>query len=153
LARWKLFKKSNKKKPIDEKDIEIPLDEDTEETNQEEVVNFKPTEETNKTPITEYHETLYSSDHPASKGREPYKRRSWESASSIEKNVDDIDKKKSASRHIYTGSSEIEHKVDRLLSSKGMKTKGAKKSKVETIPKGYTVKVNKKTGLTYYKKD
>ncbi len=47
---------------------------------------------------------------------------------------------------------DIEKKVDRLLTSKGMKVTVEKQGKEFDVPDGYVLKVNKKTGLTYYKK-
>ena len=69
----------------DEKTIEQNAEEIFEESNE-------PEEE-----IKEYSETLYTSDHPSNKKEAIKSRSRWESTSTIEKNVDDIDKK----REIY----------------------------------------------------
>ncbi len=158
MARQKLFGKSKAKKEDTEKEIDVPIveDEETPKQNDEvkeelkKEVNVETSEETEELPITEYHETLYSSEHTSKNGKETWKRRSWESTSTIEKNVDAIDKKKTVYKQTSAGSDGIERKVDRLFSSKGIKT--AKKDKATVTPEGYIPKVNKKTGLTYYKK-
>ena len=152
MARWKLFGKSKAKKEESEKEIDIPIIEDEETTKQEEKVSFETSEETEEPPITEYHETLYSSEHPSKKGKETWKRRSWESTSTIEKNVNTIDKKKTVYKQTSSGSEDIDRKVDRLLSRKGIKTTEEKEGETSAVPEGYELKVNKKTGLTYYKK-
>ena len=133
-------------------EIDIPIIEDEETTKQEEKVSSETSEETEEPPITEYHETLYSREHPSKKGKETWRRRSWESTSTVEKNVDTIDKKKTVYKQTSAGSNDIERKVDNLLSSKGIKTTDKKKVKSSTVPEGYIPKVNKKTGLKYYKK-
>jgi len=147
-----LFGKSKEKKQGMEKEIDIPIIEDEEITEKKEELFFETNESTEETPITEYHETLYSSEHPSKKGKETLRRKSWESTSTIEKNVDTIDKKKTAYKQTSAGSNDIERKVDRLLSSKGIKTTTKKKVESSVVPEGYIPKVNKKTGLTYYKK-
>lgn len=152
MARWKLFGKSKAKKEESEKEIDIPIIEDKEITKQEEKVSFETSEETEEPPITEYHETLYSREHPSKKGKETWKRRSWESTGTIEKNVDTIDKKKTVYKQTSSGSEDIDRKVDKLLSSRGIKTTEKKKEETAAVPEGYELKVNKKTGLTYYKK-
>lgn len=160
MARQKLFGKSKAKKEDTEKEIDVPIveDEETPKQNDEvkeelkKEVNVETSEETEELPITEYHETLYSSEHTSKNGKETWKRRSWESASTIEKNVDAIDKKKIVYKQTSAGSDGIERKVDRLFSSKGIKTAKKKKDEAAVAPEGYIPKVNKKTGLTYYKK-
>jgi len=160
LARQKLFGKSKAKKEDTEKEIDVPIveDEETPKQNDEvkeelkKEVNVETSEETEELPITEYHETLYSSEHTSKNGKETWKRRSWESTSTIEKNVDAIDKKKIVYKQTSAGSDGIERKVDRLFSSKGIKTAKKKKDEAAVAPEGYIPKVNKKTGLTYYKK-
>ena len=152
MARWKLFGKSKAKKEETEMEIDIPIIEDEETTKQEEKVSFETSEETEEPPITEYHETLYSSEHPSKKGKETWKRRSWESTSTIEKNVNTIDKKKTVYKQTSSDSEDIDRKVDRLLSRKGIKTTEEKEGETSAVPEGYELKVNKKTGLTYYKK-
>ena len=152
MARWKLFGKSKEKEQENEKEIDIPIIEDEEPIKQKEEVFFETSEVTEEPPITEYHETLYSSEHPSKKGKDTWRRRSWESTSTIEKNVDTIDKKKTVYKQTSAGSNDIEGKVDRLLSNKGIKTTDKKKAESSAVPEGYISKVNKKTGLTYYKK-
>jgi hypothetical protein len=147
-----LFGKSKEKKQGNEKEIDIPIIKDEETTKQKEEVFFETSEVTEEPPITEYHETLYSSEHPSKKGKETLRRKNWDSMNTIEKNVDTIDKKKTAYKQTSTGSNDIERNVDNLLSSKGVKTTDKKKVKSSAVPEGYIPKVNKKTGLTYYKK-
>ena len=152
MARWKLFGKSKEKEQGNEKEIDIPIIEDEEPIKQKEEVFFETSEVTEEPPITEYHETLYSSEHPSKKGKDTWRRRSWESTSTIEKNVDTIDKKKTVYKQTSAGSNDTERKVDNLLSSKGIKTTDKKIVESSAVPEGYIPKVNKKTGLTYYKK-
>lgn len=158
MARWKLFGKSKEKKQGNEKEIDIPIIEDKEPIKQEPVkqkeeVFLEASEVIEEPPITEYHETLYSSEHPSKKGKETWRRKSWESTSTIEKNVDTIDKKKTVYKQTSAGSNDLEKKVDKLLSSKGVKTTEKKDTKATSeTPEDYIVKVNKKTGLKYYKK-
>ena len=160
MARWKLLGRSKAKREDIGKEIDIPIieDEETPKQNDEvkkelkEEVTLETSEETEERPITEYHETLYSSDHPSQKGKETWKRKRWESTNIIENNVDIIDKKKTAYKQTTADSDGIERKVDSLFSSKGIKTAKKKKGKAIATPEGYIAKVNKKTGLTYYKK-
>ena len=152
-----MFGKSKEKKQGNEKEIDIPIIEDEEPIQQgpikqKEEVFLETNEVTEEPPITEYHETLYSSDHPSKKGKEALRRKSWESTSTIEKNIDTIDKKKTGYKQTSAGSNDIERKVDNLLSIKGIKTTDKKKAESSAAPEGYISKVNKKTGLTYYKK-
>ena len=95
---------------------------------------------------------MYSIDHPSKNGKETWKQKSWESTSTIEKNVDTINKKKIGYKQKSAGPNDIEKKVDRLFSSKGIKTAKKKKARATVAPEGYIPKVNKRTGLTYYKK-
>jgi len=160
LARRKLFGKSKAKKEDTEKEIDIPIIEDEETPKQNEEVkeesmkeaNIETSDETEELPITEYHETLYSIDHPSKKHKETLKRKSWENTSTIEKKVDAIGKKKIVFKQKSAGSDGIEKKVDRLFSSKGIRKAKKKKGKAAVVPEGYIAKVNKRTGLTYYKK-
>ena len=160
MARLKLFGKSKAKKEDTEEEIDISIVEDKEIPKQngevkkesKEETGLERSEETEELPITEYHETLYSSDHPSKKGKETWKRKSWESTSTIEKNIDTIDKKKIVYKKTSAGSDGIEKKVDRLFSSKGIKTTKKESGRTTVAPEGYVAKVNKRTGLTYYKK-
>ena len=77
MARRKLFGKSKAKKEDTEKEIDIPIiaEEKTPKQNEEvkeelkKEVNFETCDETEELPITEYHETLYSIDHPSKNGK------------------------------------------------------------------------------------
>ena len=132
LARWKLFGRSKRKEDEFSKEIDIPIQESEEVVKPEEVVEDKEAsrefaeevvEKPEEKPVTEHHETLYSEGHapkksePSKPSEEPWKRSSWESPSAIEKNVDDIDKKKIEKRRI-SESGDIEEKVDKLLAKK-----------------------------------
>jgi len=155
LALRKRFGKSKEKKQVNDKEIEIPVFEEvdpSEEKIEESSIEKIEDEEIEKTPITEYNETLYSSDHPSKKKQKTYKRNRWESTTTIEKNVDTIDKKKPISIKTSSDSGGIENKVDRLFAKKGVKVTGGKHEKEFMVPEGYVLKVNKKTGLKYYKK-
>ena len=64
-----------------------------------------------------------------------------------------IDQKKTDHKKIVSTSGDIEKKVDKVLSNKGMKTKKKKKKQTSIdVPEGYKLMVNKRTGLTYFKK-
>jgi hypothetical protein len=152
LARWKLFKKSKSSTDTKIKEINISSEESSNDSASQKENNDSESEINEKSPITDYHETLYSIDKKPKKKRlsskkqkedNHWKRRSWESAHTIEKNVDTIHMKK----RLYTTTSTdnaIERKVDRLVDKR-------KPEPIE-VPEGYEVKVNKRTGLRYLKK-
>ena len=101
MAKWKLFGKSKSKKKENIKEIEIPAQENEEIPQQEPETIDEKNEETEELPVTDYYETLYSNGHapkkstkPSKKSEKPWKRRSWESVQTIEKNIEDIGKKK-----------------------------------------------------------
>ena len=121
MAKWKLFGKSKSKKEENINEVEIPVQESEEISQQESETN----EETEELPVTDYHETLYSNGHAPKKSTIPpktseksWKRRSWESPHAIEKNIDDIGKKKIDYTEKSSESLDINKKVDRLLSKK-----------------------------------
>ena len=122
LARWKLFDKFKSKKEEDNKKTEIPIQE-SEEISQPEPETIDEKKE--ESPITDYHETLYSNGQGPKKSTEspktsekPWKPKSWESPHTIEKNVDGISKKKIGHTEKFSESSDINKKVDRVLSKK-----------------------------------
>ncbi len=121
LARWKLFGKSKSKKEENSKKMEITAQES------KEVLQPEPEtiDETEELPVTDYHETLYSngdapkkSTTPPKTDEKPWKQKSWESAHTIEKNVDDIGKKKIDYTEKTYESRDVDKRVDRLLSKK-----------------------------------
>jgi len=125
LARWKLFGKSKSKKEENNKEIEIMVQENKEVLQPEPETIDETSEETEELPVTEYHETLYSNGHapkksttPPQTDEKPWKQKSWESAHTIEKNVDDIGKKKIDYTEKTSESQDVDKKVDRLLSKK-----------------------------------
>ena len=101
---------------IDEKSIE-----QNEEDFSEEISEVEEEE------IKEYSETLYTSDHPSHKKKTIQSRARWESAITIEKNVDDIDKKREIYKTTTAGSDRLEKKVDQVLRSKGITSSKKKK--------------------------
>ncbi|UCD13383.1 MAG: hypothetical protein JSW60_07445 [Thermoplasmatales archaeon] len=120
MIKWKLFSKSKSKKEEKSKEVEIPVQK-SEEVPQPEAIN-ETKEETEELPTKDYHETLYSegqapkkttiSPKPSEKAWTPKR---WESPQAVEKNVDDIGKKKDYHTEKYPKSSDINKKVDRLL--------------------------------------
>ena len=85
MARWKLFGKSKEKKQGNEKEIDIPIIEDEEPIKQKEEVFLETSEITEEPPITEYHETLYSREHPSKKRKESLRRKSWRARALLKK--------------------------------------------------------------------
>ena len=77
--------------------------------------------------IKEYNETLYTSDHPSYKKNVIQSRTRWESTSTIERNVDEIDKKREIYKATTSGSDRLEKKVDQLLTSKKISSTKKKK--------------------------
>ena len=124
LIKWKLFGKNKQKKQ--EMEISNPenKDETTIEQNSEDIFeeSNEPEEE-----IKEYSETLYTSEHPSHKKEVIQSRTRWESTSTIEKNVDDIDKKREIYKKTTAGSDRLEKKVDQVLRSKKIKSSQKKK--------------------------
>ena len=126
MARWKLFRKSKDTKKEADTEVELPPFQETKEDIQP--TEHEPMESDEKQedkPVTEYHETLYSEGTAPKKTEstppeEPWKRKNWESASTIEKNVDKIDPEKTEHQHKTSEIEDIEHKVDRLLAKKKM---------------------------------
>lgn len=128
MAKRKLFGRSKSKK--ENKEIDIPID--IKETLQpEQEIISETNEEAEELPITEYHETLYSKESAPKKSKAPskaseetWKRKSWESVGTIEKNVDHIKQKKAVGTSDYKQKSsnikdkDIDKKVDRLFSKK-----------------------------------
>ena len=101
---------------IDEKPIE-----------QNEEVFSEEIDEAEEEEIKEYSETIYTSDHPSHKKEVIQSRTRWESTSTIEKNIDDIDKKRGIYKATSSGSDRLEKKVDQILLSKGIKSSKKKK--------------------------
>ena len=105
--------------------MEITVQESKEVLQPEPETIDETSEETEELPVTDYHETLYSSGHapkksttPPKTDEKPWKQKSWESAYTIEKNVDDIGKKKIDYTEKTFESRDVNKKVDRLLSKK-----------------------------------
>ena len=125
LARWKLFGKFKSKKEENDKKMEITAQEIKEVLQPEPETIDETSEETEELPVTDYHETLYSngdapkkSTTPPKTDEKPWKQKSWESAHTIEKNVDDIGKKKIDYTEKTYESRDVDKRVDRLLSKK-----------------------------------
>lgn len=119
LIKWKLFGKDKQKKQEMKMEISNPeiKDEKNMEENAEEIFkeSNEPVEE-----VKEYSETLYTSDHPSHNKKIIQSRTRWESTSTIEKNVDDIDKRRGIYKTTTAGSDRLEKKVDHLLRNKGI---------------------------------
>ena len=124
MVPWKLFRKSKDTKEEANREVELPpFQEAKEEIQPSEQEPVETEEKQEDKPVTEYHETLYSKGTAPKKtestpSEEPWKRKSWENASTIEKNVDKIDPEKSEQQHKTSEIEDIEQKVDRLLAKK-----------------------------------
>lgn len=123
MAKWKLFGKSKSKKEENIKEIEIPVQESEEIPQQKSEAIDETNEETEELPVTDYYETLYSNGHApkkstisSKKSEKPWKRRSWESVQTIEKNIEDIGKKKIEDTASSYESWNIDRKVDKIIS-------------------------------------
>ncbi len=123
MAKWKLFGKSKSKKEENIKEMEIPTQEREEISQQEPETIDETNEETEELPVTDYYETLYSNGHAPKKStispktsEKPWKRRSWESVHTIEKNIEDIGKKKIDDTASSYESWNINRKVDKIIS-------------------------------------
>lgn len=127
MIKWKLFRKPKQKKQENEMDTTNPVIKDEKPIEQNEEVIPEETSETEEQEIKEYNETLYTREHPSYKKNEIQSRRSWESTGTIEKNVDDIDKKRNIYKQTSSGSDRLEKKVDQLLRSKGITSSKRKK--------------------------
>ena len=122
MARWKLRGRSKSgNETADQKDTDTTK---TETPQQTQTTSLQ--EQCEETPVMEYNETLYAQAGPvrkpsyASESRQEMKyRASWENPSTIEENVDRIEKRKvdSLSSHPDVDN-QIERKVDRLISKK-----------------------------------
>jgi len=127
LIKWKLFGKNKKNKQ--ENTIEINNNisdkEKISDEHNEEVIEEKNDFEDQE--IKEYNQTLYTCDDPSYKKNEQERRIRWESPSTIEKNVDEIDKNREIYKKTTAGSDRLERKVDDLLRCK--KISGSKKKK------------------------
>jgi len=126
LAKWKIFGKSKPKKEDKSECEEIVHPEPKEILEPEEEIIIETKQDTEEPTVIEYRKTLYSEGYAPKKDKissktneEPWKRRSWENMSTIEKNVDGISKKKMETKtSIQTKSSDTDKKVDKLLSKK-----------------------------------
>ncbi len=103
--------------------------------------------------IVEYTETLYSKGHiPVNEEAHSdlktknWHRKQWEPSSTIEKKVDNLEKRKRTSETKYTS---IDKKVDGLFRRKHRIVK----EHTPEPPEGYKRVYHKKTGLTYLKKE
>ena len=128
MAKWKLFGKSKSKKEENINEMEIPVQESDEISQQESETIDETNEETEELPVTDYYETLYSNGYapkkstiPLKTSEKPWKRRSWESPHTIEKNIDDIGKKKIDHTEKSSESLDINKKVDKILSDTDVK--------------------------------
>jgi len=128
LTKWKLLKKSKI-----EEDTYAELEMAPHETKDQKKTEETPPivkEETEVTPVKEYTEVLYSRNaaqkQPTSaviEKREQLKRTSWESPSTIEHNVDAMEKQPPESNgSVAQSNTVIDKKVDRILSKKKMES-------------------------------
>ena len=127
LIKWKLFGKNKSKKQEKKTEIKNPITEDEEPVEKNEDIFPDETEHIEIQEIKEYHETLYTYDHPSFKKNQMQSGKGWESTSTIEKNVDEIDKKRNIYKQTTSGSDRLEKKVDQLLRNKGITSSKKKK--------------------------
>jgi hypothetical protein len=123
VAKWKLFNRSKGKEetPTEVKMTTEHIGESEEKTNISET-----REESEEVPVKEYNETLYSKGsvqkQPATtfpEKKQPLKRISWESARTIEQNVDTMGRKLTELSGTRTQtSSDTDKKVDFILLKK-----------------------------------
>jgi hypothetical protein len=148
-----MLRKSKGKKEQTEKEIDIPIAQETDDAKNDTTPILDTGEDNENQPITEYQETLYSSETTPKKKKDTYKQKSWERSTTIENNVDSLNQNAHVQKKTYSISDDIDKKVDNVLSQKGIKI-SSKKKKQESItaPEGYELKVNKRTGLSYFKK-
>ena len=116
MIKWNLFKKNRQK----ESEINNFNHNDDEQIIDKQENTSEDVEDINLEEIKEYSESLYTSDDPNFKPEKKPRRNSWESTSTIEKSVDQIDKKRKIYKKTSAGSDKLEKKVDQLLRSKGI---------------------------------
>lgn len=134
LPKWKILNKNKQNQTKQKQEIDISINEKNQQIKQKETKQTQEThqhqqqptqEKQNKeyTPIKTYKETLYSSDHPQQKKKQLQSRQRWETAEIIGKNIDDINTEKKHTTPLSTQSDSLEHKIDALLSKKGLQKK------------------------------
>ncbi len=123
MTKWKLFKRSKGK---EESPTEVKMTTEHIGESEEKTKIPETREESEEKPIKEYNETLYSKDslqkQPATtlpEKKQLLKRTSWESPGTIERNVDDMERKQTKQSGTRTQTSnDTNKKVDRILSKK-----------------------------------
>ena len=121
MSRWKLFRKSKEKKVEDKSDIDLSIEKPEEELMPEQELTDEQ-ESSENIPVLEHRETLYSKgDEPKGyksdkKDEYQWKRTGWESADTIEKNIDDLGNKGITSKSSTTEN--VEKKVDSIIEMK-----------------------------------
>jgi hypothetical protein len=126
VAKWKIFNRSKGKQ---ESPTEVEMNTILTGESEEKQKIPETREESKEVPIKEYNETLYSKDsvqkQPATtlpEKKQPLKRTSWESISTIEYNVDDMGRKQKKLPETRTQTSnDTDKKIDRILSKKKVK--------------------------------
>jgi hypothetical protein len=123
VTKWKLF---NRSKGKEEASPEVKMATELIKESEEKPKIPETSKESEEVPIKEYNETLYSKGsvqkQPATtvpEKRQPLKRTSWESARTIEQNVDTMGRKqKELSGTKTQKSSDTDKKVDFILLKK-----------------------------------
>ena len=123
MAKWKLFNRLKGKKDAP---LEVEMTPEHSGESEEKPIIPETREESEEVPIKEYNETLYSKGsvqkQPATsfpEKKQPLKRTSWESARTIEYNVDDMERKQTELPGTRTQtSSDTDKKVDFILLKK-----------------------------------
>jgi hypothetical protein len=119
VTKWKLFHRSK-----EEGNTEVTVASEPKQKPEETPSREEIKEEAGNQPIKEYNETLYSKGSvqkqpvTLSEKRQPQKRRSWESAETIEHNVDHIRRSQIESSERSPERNDIDSKVDRILLKK-----------------------------------
>ena len=122
LVKWNLFSKKSKSekesKPETEEDTQIQPEEDL-KIEDETITEEKEPE------VIEYREVLYSRGHAPKEDTtsntvgSTWRRKSWESADTIEKNIDSLGRKKTGTKTVFRSKdTNIDKIVDKLFSKK-----------------------------------
>ena len=123
MTKWKLF---NRSKGKEEASPEVKMATEHTRESEEEPKIPETSKESEELPIKEYNETLYSKGsvqkQPTTtfpEKKQPLKRTSWESARTIEQNVDTMERKQTELSGTRTQtSSDTDKKVDFILLKK-----------------------------------
>ncbi len=125
MKKWKILSKFKTKKEEDRKEPEISVEENKEIPQPEIKEEEETKEEIEELPVKEYRETLYSRGEAPKKPQitpkpieKQWTKRRWENVDVVEKNIDDIGKRKSEDTEKTLTKLDINKKVDRLISKR-----------------------------------